>query len=222
MAVSIPLLGSFSTIASLGSLFHGKHRVSATEIRGNTTQIASAITGGTFDPLAGIAANQRATLHAVYTKALMSHAFDLAESPVEDTGIKVGEIIAWRAWGVSRNWLYSINFKKEWHPGKAVESEKVDRGWGIHAFKDRIRAIDYAESWLTTEYTLQHRHYFGSHLFAIGQVAMWGDMWEFENGWHGQYARVENIEMVFGCDVHDPEKLLSLVRETYGVGPAHD
>jgi hypothetical protein len=140
------------------------------------------------------------------------------ESPVENTGIKVGEIIAWRAWGVSNNWLYSINFEKEWQPGKDVESERVDCDWGIHAFKDRIRAIAYARSWLTPEYTRYHSKYFGSHLYAIGRVALWGDIWEFTDGWHAQYARPESIDLMIGAG--SVGGTLEQLRATYSVGQA--
>ena len=199
-----------------GGPLHGQHRKTATEIRQHTLGVSGPSPGGAFDPLAASAALQRAALRAAYTNALMSfNTITDPESPVENTGIEVGETIAWRAWGVSNNWLYSINFEKEWHPGKAVESERVDLGWGVHAFKDRLRAIDYARGWLTTGGVRPASHYFGSHLYVIGQVALWGDIWEFTDGWHAQYARVESIDLMLG--VGDESDRIDQIRKNYGV-----
>jgi len=131
-----------------------------------------------------------------------------AESPIENTGIKVGEIIGWRCWEVSDGWLYSVVMDSvEWEPGEVLQATNagfvagydpplcvVGRECGIHAFKSRKRAIRYATG--------------RPGDIAVGKVALWGEIWEFEDGWHGEFARVESIDFVFKGHDHIPSPLM--------------
>ena len=108
---------------------------------------------------------------------------DPPEIPIEDTGIKVGEVIAWRVWKISDGWLYSMTQDDcEWEPGKDIQAHKIGPilGEGIHAFKTRKGACDYRWNGSTT---------------VVGQVALWGQIYEFEHGWHGEFARVHSLDL---------------------------
>jgi len=124
--------------------------------------------------------------------------------PIESTGIQVGEVIAWRVWVISYGWLYSVTQDMcEWAPGEVVTAHKVTEvmGDGIHAFKTRRQAMSYVGAPSKTE------------SYAIGQVALWGQIYEFEKGWHGEHAKVHSIESVWPDDA----ELLAAVRKTYGI-----
>lgn len=99
----------------------------------------------------------------------------------EDTGLEVGEIIAWRAWKVSCDRLYSAAHDYEWTPGECEEAHKIGVmiGDGIHAWKNRKQAFDYAFSGM-----------------VVGEVDLWGQIYEFERGWHAEFARVRRIHWI--------------------------
>ena len=101
--------------------------------------------------------------------ALLAFSDEIAPSkPIEDTGIELGEVIAWRAWKIQHGWLYSMVANEEWEPGEIKKAHKISEvlGDGIHAFKRRIDAANYCTQP-------------GS---IVGQVALWGTIYEFEKG----------------------------------------
>lgn len=94
---------------------------------------------------------------------------------IKSEGIVAGEIIAWRAWHWNGKRLRSIFVDYEWPIGKPALGQP-GKGYGIHAFKSPKRA--YQEYWPCINDVL------------IGQVALWGDVIEFEEGYTAEYARV--------------------------------
>lgn len=115
--------------------------------------------------------------------ALLAFSDEIAPSkPIEDTGIELGEVIAWRAWKIQHGWLYSMVANEEWEPGEIKKAHKISEvlGDGIHAFKRRIDAANYCTQP-------------GS---IVGQVALWGTIYEFEKGWHGEYASVHSLDFI--------------------------
>jgi hypothetical protein len=118
---------------------------------------------------------------------------------VENTGIELGEVEAWRAWRVEHGWLYSMtNDAAEWEPGKPMEAHKVGlpMGEGIHAFKTRKQAL--------TEYEGVPFH------IVVGRVLLWGDVVEFTKGWHAEFAAVGSLEWSNSAEIDMAE-----LRRTY-------
>lgn len=105
----------------------------------------------------------------------------IALADLPDDGVVVGEIEGWRAWRVDDGWLYSTTFDDyEWVPGEAAKG-KADLTEGIHAFKTRKAAIQYHEA--------------RTFDCVVGKVALWGDMVEFDNGWHAQFAKPSSFDV---------------------------
>ncbi len=140
------------------------------------------------------------------------------EDTVENTGIEVGEIIAWRAWRLRNDdILTSVHIEKTLWPPGAVVSGVVNNICGVHAFKSQYDAI-----------------VFGSNLAAlqpilVGQVALWGQVIEHELGYRASYACVHSLDILFPqALVFRPwfrlwrGRRLRKLRELYNVGKAPD
>ncbi|KKK51367.1 hypothetical protein LCGC14_3115660, partial [marine sediment metagenome] len=135
------------------------------------------------------------------------------EEPIKDTGIEVGEVIAWRCWRVEDGCLHSWTAKQEWRPGETIKAHTIGQiiGEGIHAFKRKIDAMKWASNELKYH--------------IVGQVALWGTIYEFEKGWHGEYAKIHSLDWVAPgfMDFYGPIgfwrrwRLLKRLRETYGL-----
>ena len=142
-----------------------------------------------------------------------SEAACITQDSLENTGIEIGEIIAWRAWRLREDGLLaSVHIDKTlWSPG-AVVSGVVNNICGVHAFKSQQDAIDCAKSWAIPPPTI------------VGQVALWGKVIEHEWGYRGSYARVHSIDIIFP-QAHTVrlrfrlwrESRLRKLREQYGV-----
>lgn len=197
---------------------NGGHRQTNTTIYGNTAgQPGLSAGGGTAAQIralqaqyharqatggAGLSAQNIAVLQQRLANQLQAQVLVnawAATEPVENEGVKVGEVIAWRCWRVFEGWLYSFTMENvEWLPGDVQEAHKVgqNHGEGIHAFKTRRQAIEY-----TTNSDA-----------VVGKVALWGDVVEFEHGYHAEFARIVSID--WGRSYVD----LETMRNTYGFG----
>lgn len=197
-----------SPLNQIGALGNGQHRQTYSQVYGSAAQIASA------------QAQQRAALNASAQQVLAQQQAALAgtllgsigaEEP-EDAGVRVGEVIGWRCWLVRDSWLYSVHMSDvEWEPGKDMEAHKISHrfGDGIHAFKTRLQAQEYSRAFEA----------------VIGRVALWGQIYEFEGGWHGEFARVQSLDLITK-DLwrrpswwrrKSPEPALRELRRTYGL-----
>jgi hypothetical protein len=122
-------------------------------------------------------------------------------------GIRVGEIIAYRAWRVIEpSWwgqrgddlLHSV-FRRDyvWHPDQPASGDV--RTHGIYSFRDVIRCKeDYG-------YTAGRD---GPLMF--GKVKIWGEIVEHEAGYRSEFAKIVSL------DYGDLE-LLEKFRKIYGV-----
>lgn len=106
--------------------------------------------------------------------------------------IRTGEITAIRVWtlGDSYNgegpaYLHSVYMRNRWEPGEIVRAEAVTPYWGegVHAFKTLDRAL---------------REYQGMADMVVGEVALWGEVIEFEHGWKGEYAKITKLSFCRG------------------------
>lgn len=129
---------------------------------------------------------------------LLQHYANAVPSPhvePEHGGVKLGEIGAWRCWGVAGPLLTSVSIGTIWEPGKPMEGDP-GTGAGVHAWKTLPQAMSY----------------YGS-AGVVGKVALWGEVTEHADGYRAQYARITEL---FSCSA-GPEVLHQL-RLTYGLG----
>ncbi len=111
-----------------------------------------------------------------------------APAPVEDAGIRAGEIEGFRAWligGRSRTTLNSIVALHEWPSDGIMRGMPGDHdGMGVHAFK--------------TESEAQQQYSAMDKPMAFGRVAMWGEIVEHEDGYRAEFAKITAIDSVQG------------------------
>jgi hypothetical protein len=119
-------------------------------------------------------------------------------------GLRVGEIIACRAWRViTPGWLRSGDDRLHsvymrdyvWHPDEPASGDV--RTHGIYSFCDAIRA--------KYEYTS-----FDDGPLLFGKVKIWGEVVEHEAGYRSQFGKIVSL------DYGDPE-LLEKFRRIYSV-----
>jgi hypothetical protein len=120
-------------------------------------------------------------------------------------GIRVGEIIAYRAWRVMRpGWLrsgddrlHSVLMKDYvWPPDEPASGDI--RSHGIYSFRDVIRSRQ--DYW----------YYVGIEPLLFGKIKIWGEVVEHEAGYRSQFAKIISL------DYGDPE-LLEKFRKIYKV-----
>src|SRR5215469_8400115 len=122
-------------------------------------------------------------------------------------GVRVGEIIACRAWRViTPGWvrsgddrLHSVYMRDyAWHPDEPASGDV--RTHGIYSFRDAIRA--------KYEYTSTTSIDDGPLLF--GQIKIWGEVVEHEVGYRSQFGRIVSLD-------YGDRKLLEKFRKIYRV-----
>lgn len=180
----------------LKGVFDGEHRRTDQEVRsdpdpGTNTGIAAGDTGARADEVPKPAV-QVATRRA---EARRSQA-------VENAGIVIGEVEAFRCWWVVGRYLASMR-GTIWLPDSPMRGEGVDVGnsCGVHAFKSLEDARSYAGL---------------RHTCAVGRVRLWGVIVEHETGYRAEYGRPAEILELIGPDVSEDRKR-DLI-EHYGLG----
>jgi hypothetical protein len=155
---------------ALGGLQNGRYRQSLTQAQSGALNAAYTANVGTYSSLA--------------------NAYQTSAPPVEDAGIRAGEITAYRVWNIHKDGLlHSVYISDHiWMPGQVVHAPKVrsSYGEGIHAFKTMDKAL--------SEYGLS----FSQRVF--GEVALWGDVVEFEYGWKAEYAAITKLNFILQND----------------------
>lgn len=114
------------------------------------------------------------------------HSYYPLKSSREGLNVEVGEVIGWRAWRLKGGKLHSMIADYEWPTDEPATAPYVAEylGIGIHAFKNKKQAIG--------------NYWFSSNM-VIGQVALWGEIYEFEKGWHSEYARIHSLSSFAFC-----------------------
>jgi len=107
-------------------------------------------------------------------------------APLVDEGVKVGEVIAWRAWRVVGVRLQSLSMSSFWQPGEPMEGRPFANIYeGVYAYKTRKRLLD--------EHCYVDSSAFSAGTFAYGEVALCGNIVEHDHGYRAQYARILNL-----------------------------
>ena len=123
---------------------------------------------------------------------------------IRHSGIRVGEIIAYRAWRVGLWWLWQADDRLRsiymrdyfWQPDEPASGDV--RTHGIYSFRDMVRSRQ------------EHGFPIGDGEILFGRVKIWGEVVEHEWGYRSQFARIISL------DHGDPE-LLEKFRVIYGV-----
>jgi hypothetical protein len=120
-------------------------------------------------------------------------------------GIRVGEIIAYRAWRVMRpGWrrsgddrLHSVLMKDYvWHPGEPASGDI--RTHGIYSFRDVVRSRQ--DYWYSV----------GTEPLLFGKIKIWGEVVEHEAGYRSQFAKIISLD-------YGDRELLEKFRKIYRV-----
>lgn len=127
------------------------------------------------------------------------------EKPIPNAGIRAGEVIAYRGWAIKGDRLFSVyKHECEWHPGKPMKGDTREE-YGVHAFKDAqdtSEYVDYYASGLGWVYInlLTSINYRTERVrfYAIGKVALWGEIVEHERGYRAEFCKVLSIDSTIG------------------------
>lgn len=105
----------------------------------------------------------------------------------ERARIILGEVEAYRAWGLAGDFLVSFN-GAVWPPDVPMDGSgiDIDNATGIYAFAKLSVAKEYAQAYLRN-----------GAACAIGRVLMWGEVVVHETGYRAEYARPVEIIAVF-------------------------
>jgi hypothetical protein len=132
---------------------------------------------------------------------------ELARS-LRHEGIRVGEIVAYRAWRVIEpHWwwpgddrLHSVLIQEYvWHPDKPASGDV--RTHGIYSFRDAVRSKE------------EYPYSAGRATLLFGKVKIWGEIIEHQHGYRSQFGKIVSL------DYGDPE-LLEKFRKIYRVNHA--
>jgi hypothetical protein len=160
--------------------------------------------GANAPPGASAGAGGFASAQAVATSASFSTVTfaSVTPQPVEDAGIRAGEVVAYRCWLLRDGLLHSAAMSKyAWHPGNPAEGDpnKIDEG--VHGFKSRHRACSYI-----ADYDCD------GAVVVSGTVDLWGDVYEHEWGYRASKAAVASIDDSPHYDAAALRKLYKLGR----------
>lgn len=183
----------------LGGLFNGGHRTSYQALQ-NFPSYASHHTN------LGAHAGRYSSL-AASTLTLWPD-----PEPIEDAGIRAGEIRAWRCWRLLRNGLLRSMFVEDvWAPGEPMQGRPDQRcPSGVHAWKNRSGALRYG---------LEHP----GRTIVVGQVDLWGEIIEHEHGYQAEFAAIVALPIILSGDGGGWRgrrglRRLRQAQELYGVG----
>jgi hypothetical protein len=177
----------------------GKYRRAAAQAHSNPPQQSGA-GYGRAPHLAGT------TLTIAHILAL-KRALRFADEPVEDAGIRAGEIVGHRIWRVSGDRLFSC-FRREyeWFPDRPARGNVT--GYGVYSFKEmhylapyivELQMVDYSDymaSVIIGDLAPTTSKYFTT--LVSGTIEMWGTVIEHRFGYRAEYARVKSLDAEMG------------------------
>lgn len=204
------LIGRFKLSDKFMEELHGRHRLTSPQVHSGPT--------GQPGPGAGL----HAQLAAVTRTGTTSYGAAPERSPIENAGIRAGEITGWRCWRVKDGFLHSAYMQQtRWPPRHPLVAKGMtDHENGIYVLNNGKAARDAAFEYSMWDLMSYHIPLlFGPEFdvpaydtFVIGTALLWGDVVEHERGWRASMAKVKSIDSVVFGNV-DIDKL----RERYGV-----
>jgi hypothetical protein len=140
----------------------------------------------------------------------MSASENWTAMPLRHDGIRVGEIIAYRAWRVIHPWwfrngddrLHSVLIKDYvWHPDEPAYGDV--RNHGIYSFRKVIRSRE--EYWYSV----------GTEPLLFGKVKIWGEIVEHQWGYRSEFGKIVSLD-------YGDSGLLEKFRRIYRVNQVPD
>jgi len=105
-----------------------------------------------------------------------------AATDLKSEAMVAGEIIAWRAWKVVEGGLASVVAEvKPWSATEPMVGDPAS-GYGVHAYKGPHGPL--LDGYVSAS---------SSEKWVIGEVALWGDVIEHEEGYRAEFARVHSL-----------------------------
>lgn len=145
----------------------------------------------------------------VFSGTLLTWTSSANSKPIPHAGIRAGEVIAYRGWAVKKGGrLFSIyKHEHEWLPDRPMMGDTRNE-YGVHAFKTVEATREYAECYSTgvmwgtvsiimlPNGDLSFKN--NTSTYAIGTVALWGEVVEHEDGYRAEFAKILTIDSVIG------------------------
>lgn len=199
-------IGRFKLSDSFMEELHGRHRPANPQVHGGPA--------GQSSPSARLPALTVAT----WTK----YGADPERSPIENAGIRAGEITGWRTWRVIDGFLHSAYMRHvRWPPRHPlVAAGMTDHENGIYVLNSEQAAYDAACAYQMFDLMVESRVWKYDNwkksgqviAFVTGTALLWGDVVEHERGWRASLAKVKSIDSVVFGNVG-----IDQLRERYGV-----
>jgi hypothetical protein len=196
-----PLIRAFKRrtryVVKLWEAARGLYRRTLAKVRGGANAPPGAGAGA-----GGISSAQFVAVATIGASGAFNTVSPPSPQPVEDAGIRAGEVVAYRCWVLRDGLLYSAAMSSyAWHPGKPAEGDpnKIDEG--VHGFKNRHRACSYIRDYEQD-----------GAIVVSGTVDLWGDVYEHEWGYRASKAAVASIDDSPHYDAAALRKLYKLGR----------
>lgn len=193
-------MGDLPTFGQLaGGLSNGSNRQANSPLHGGSAQALGAGISG-----AAALAQQQSLYDAMLAQAAARVLTERIAEPVENTGLELGEVIAWRAWEYhpEAGLLTSCAVGNFWLPGEPMKGDPDQTNLtGVNAFKEPHKAYD--------EY--------GSHRLATcvtGKIALWGEIIEHEDGYRAQFGMPVSFDII-SPKTSETKRLLTELRHKY-------
>ena len=203
---------AFYQTPQLRMIPHGRHRRAPAPPQGGAYQTPGGAYARAFIP----------SPSAYITWAGLAIISNEPKRPVEDAGIRAGEITGLRAWRVRGDRLFSVYIDSfEWLPGEPARGMLNDEQ-GVHAFKDEVHLRMYlylkriedlmSVAFVHPAYLPPPEHALpepGPDLgFVTGTVDLWGNVIEHERGYRAEFGQVASLDHAIGKGI-DLEALRS-------------
>lgn len=156
---------------------------------------------GAYNAYNGAYAQSLAAAQAQYAAyANQAAAYQPKPEPIEDAGISVGEIVAWRCWRLQHGFLTSMAVESVWAPKEAMEGDVSHSG--VHAWKKSSSAIEYGMTYLG--------------VIVIGTVKLWGEVIEHDRGYRAQFGKIASLDFMLRKRFFE-KRALSKLRNLYAI-----
>lgn len=137
-------------------------------------------------------------------------------------GFRTGEIIGYRGWLVGEDGLLRSVLCTQyiWEPG-AIMTGDVREEYGVHAYKEPHMTMEYCltRAMLVTAFPSQSTE--GEvyrPIYAVGRVALWGEVIEHEDGWRAECGRILELKGLLSTQSRDKTiGIFEALKEKYKV-----
>lgn len=156
-------------------------------------------------------------INPIYTNISAPCATEPEPEPIEDAGIRPGEVVGYRVWKITnyeapRQWRHlqphgfltsTVMDQHIWVPGEPMTGTPCrNDSPGVHAWKSISQAMCM----------------YPTPGYVFGSVELWGDIVEHERGYRAEFGQIKSLDGITDGDT----ELLARLRKRYGVGGRDD